>query len=74
MVDSNDRDRIEEAREELESLLTEEELKECKLLVFANKQVSNNSDVIILHLSNHYIIIDCKRVIAVTKQRKKLRL
>lgn len=70
MVDSNDRDRIEEAREELESLLTEEELKECKLLVFANKQVSNNSYVIIFHLSNYYIIIDCKGVIAVTKQRK----
>jgi len=38
-VDSNDIERIEEARDELHSILEEDELKECKLLVFANKQV-----------------------------------
>lgn len=46
MVDSNDRERIEEAREELHSLLDEDDLKDCKLLVFANKQVRNRNVLI----------------------------
>lgn len=39
VVDSNDRERIAEAREELMRMLAEDELKEAVLLVFANKQV-----------------------------------
>nr|QXF29032.1 Arf1a [Gefionella okellyi] len=38
VVDSNDRDRIEEAREELHRMLGEDELRDAVLLVFANKQ------------------------------------
>ncbi|KAF9938662.1 Arf GTPase arf1 [Modicella reniformis] len=38
VVDSNDRDRISEAREELQRMLNEDELREALLLVFANKQ------------------------------------
>ncbi|XP_075894593.1 ARF GTPase 2a [Nelusetta ayraudi] len=38
VVDSNDRERIAEAREELMRMLAEDELKEAVLLVFANKQ------------------------------------
>jgi len=38
VVDSNDRDRIHEAREELQKMLSEDELREAVLLVFANKQ------------------------------------
>ncbi len=38
VVDSNDRDRIGEAKEELQRMLQEEELKDAVLLVFANKQ------------------------------------
>jgi len=38
VVDSNDRDRIEDAREELFKVLQEEELRDVKVLVFANKQ------------------------------------
>ena len=38
VVDSNDRDRIDDAREELHKMLSEEELREAVLLVFANKQ------------------------------------
>jgi len=38
VVDSNDRDRIGEAAEELQKMLREEELREAHLLVFANKQ------------------------------------
>lgn len=40
MVDSNDRERIGEAKEELMRMLSEDELKDAVLLVFANKQVS----------------------------------
>merc|ERR1719232_265998 len=38
VVDSNDRDRIDENREELHKMLAEEELRDAVLLVFANKQ------------------------------------
>merc|ERR1711937_35517 len=38
VVDSNDRERIEENREELHKMLAEEELKDAVLLVYANKQ------------------------------------
>ena len=39
MVDSNDRERASEARDELARMLNEDELREAILLVFANKQV-----------------------------------
>lgn len=39
VCDSNDRDRIEEAREELHRMLNEPELAAATLLVLANKQV-----------------------------------
>lgn len=38
MVDSNDRDRVGEARDELQRMLNEDELQDAVLLVFANKQ------------------------------------
>merc|ERR1712048_548641 len=38
VVDSNDRDRIEDAREELTKFLNEDEMSDVVLLVFANKQ------------------------------------
>jgi len=38
VVDSNDRDRINEAREELQRMLSEDELRDALLLIFANKQ------------------------------------
>ena len=38
VVDSNDRDRVGEARDELHRMLNEDELREAMLLVFANKQ------------------------------------
>ncbi|KAH8082614.1 ADP-ribosylation factor [Filobasidium floriforme] len=38
VVDSNDRDRVAEAREELQRMLSEDELRDALLLVFANKQ------------------------------------
>merc|ERR1719454_2799640 len=38
VVDSNDRDRIEDAREEINKMLSEDEMRDAALLVFANKQ------------------------------------
>lgn len=38
VVDSNDRERIAEANDELQKMLQEEELSDAMLLVFANKQ------------------------------------
>ncbi|KAI9322276.1 ADP-ribosylation factor family-domain-containing protein [Dichotomocladium elegans] len=38
VVDSQDRDRIDEARQELQRIISDREMKECLLLVFANKQ------------------------------------
>lgn len=38
-MDSNDRERVGEAREELMRMLSEDELRDAVLLVFANKQV-----------------------------------
>ena len=43
VVDSNDRDRLEESAEELKKLLKEEQLKDCPVLIFANKQDLNNA-------------------------------
>ena len=38
VVDSNDRDRIDDAREELMKMLNEDDMRDAVLLVFANKQ------------------------------------
>merc|ERR1711879_25899 len=43
VVDSNDRDRIEDAHEELTKMLGEDEMRDAALLVFANKQDLPNS-------------------------------
>merc|ERR1712228_917443 len=43
VIDSNDRDRIEDAREELFKMLSEDEMRDAVLLVFANKQDLPNS-------------------------------
>merc|ERR1712046_500569 len=43
VIDSNDRERIEDAREELMKILHEDEMRNAVLLVFANKQDLPNS-------------------------------
>lgn len=43
VVDSNDRERIAEAEQELHNMLSEDDLKDSVLLVFANKQDLPNS-------------------------------
>lgn len=42
VVDSNDRERVNEAREELMRMLAEDELRDAVLLVFANKQARSH--------------------------------
>uniref|UniRef100_A0A5F7ZN68 ARF GTPase 3 n=1 Tax=Macaca mulatta TaxID=9544 RepID=A0A5F7ZN68_MACMU len=42
VVDSNDRERVNEAREELMRMLAEDELRDAVLLVFANKQAGHD--------------------------------
>ena len=43
VIDSNDLDRIDESKEEFEKIMAEEELKNCFVLVMANKQDLNGS-------------------------------
>lgn len=38
VVDSQDRERVDEAKQELHRILSDREMKDCLLLVFANKQ------------------------------------
>ena len=38
MIDSGDKERFEECKDELDRLLTDSELKDCAFLVMANKQ------------------------------------
>jgi ADP-ribosylation factor protein 6 len=38
VIDSQDKDRIDEARQELHKIISDREMRECLLLVFANKQ------------------------------------
>ena len=42
VVDSQDRERIDEAKRELHGILSDREMKDCLLLVFANKQDLEN--------------------------------
>ncbi|XP_005986306.1 ADP-ribosylation factor 3-like [Latimeria chalumnae] len=61
VVDSNDRERVTEAREELAKMLSEDELRDATLLVFANKQDLPNAmnppeltDKLGLHALHHH--------------------
>jgi len=44
VIDSSDRDRIDEARQELHRIINDREMKESLLLVFANKQDVSGGD------------------------------
>ena len=68
-MDSDDRDRIKEAREELARMLNEDELAEAALLVFANKQdlpsamnaaeMTEKLNLSSMHKRNWYIQATC---------------
>ena len=58
MVDSNDRERVNEAREELMRMMAEDELRDAVFLVFANKQVrSLCSTYLLSHTCTHEHLI-----------------
>lgn len=59
VVDSNDRDRVVEAREELQRMLNEDELRDAILLVFANKQDLPVSSSIHYHWSLFNPSLEC---------------
>jgi len=74
VVDSNDRERVGEAREELMRMLAEDELRDAVLLVFANKQVLSNwtQATSVLHgncvtafhrFCQHFTIFSCSSVL-----------
>ena len=56
VVDSNDRERVGEARDELHRMLQEDELRDAVLLIFANKQVNNIIRLFIFVLFYAYLI------------------
>lgn len=56
VVDSNDRERVNEAREELMRMLAEDELRDAVLLVFANKQVRRHNRSAYLHTCKNIVI------------------
>jgi ADP-ribosylation factor protein 1 len=61
VVDSNDRERVVEAREELQRMLNEDELRDALLLVFANKQdlpVGSSHFIILLYLHSVELVSD----------------
>jgi len=49
VIDSNDRSRIDEARQELHRIILDREMKEALLLVFANKQDIPGGEPMVLH-------------------------
>jgi ADP-ribosylation factor 6 len=51
VVDSQDRERIDEAKQELHRILSDREMKDCLLLVFANKQDLPGGEYHFLRLS-----------------------
>ena len=57
-MDSNDRERVGEAREELMRMLNEDELRDAVLLVFANKQVNYYI------FKKEYVLKRCTRTIS----------
>jgi GTPase SAR1 family protein len=52
VVDSQDRERIDEAKQELHRILSDREMKDCLLLIFANKQDLPGGGYHCLHLSS----------------------
>jgi ADP-ribosylation factor 6 len=51
VVDSQDRERIDEAKQELHRILSDREMKDCLLLIFANKQDLPGGGYYSVHLS-----------------------
>ena len=61
VIDSNDRSRIDEARQELHRIILDREMKEALLLVFANKQDIQGGELVLGNLS--YAIATAKNIL-----------
>jgi ADP-ribosylation factor protein 6 len=59
VIDSSDRDRIDEARQELHRIINDREMKESLLLVFANKQDVTGGKGIPLQNCQLFILMRC---------------
>jgi ADP-ribosylation factor 6 len=59
VIDSSDRDRIDEARQELHRIINDREMKESLLLVFANKQDVSGGDYPLLPLHTSFSRMGC---------------
>lgn len=51
VVDCADRDRIDEARQELHRIINDREMRDAIILVFANKQDLPNGNILIFYLN-----------------------
>ena len=57
VVDSQDRDRIDEARQELHKIISDREMRDCLLLVFANKQDLRGGTLFTFHFHSKEFFI-----------------
>lgn len=62
MIDSQDRDRIEEAKQELHRIISDREMRDCLLLIFANKQ----------DLPGAFTPAEVTEILGLTKMRDRL--
>ena len=74
VVDSNDRDRIDEARQELHRILSDREMKDCLLLVFANKQDIQGGEQRLAMRVRHRAEVDALPAMTPTEVTEKLGL
>ena len=74
VVDCNDRDRVTDAKEELNRLMQDEELKDAVLLVFANKQVSDMLKLNETSTSNSCLMQDLPKAMSAGEVAEKLGL
>lgn len=61
VIDSNDRSRIDEARQELHRIILDREMKEALLLVFANKQDIPGGTVVTSYSRSWEVLIAYQR-------------
>jgi len=74
VVDSQDRERLDEAKQELHRILSDREMKECLLLVFANKQDLPGGAYLVFNQDRHSMWINSSAAMAPAEVTEKLGL
>lgn len=74
VVDSQDKERIDEAKQELHRILADREMKDCLLLVFANKQDIPGCELVSLGSSVNLLIFDFFAAMSPAEVTEKLGL